>query len=222
MKICNKCKINKEETEFHKTKNYCKECSKIYCLEYRIKNKEKIKQYYILNKEKILERQKIYNKENRKERKAYEERYRSVKENYDRYRLSIENWRKNNKKYHKKSRKEYMKIFRKSSLNQRLRENISHRIRFSLINKDKIKDDLTEKYLGCSIKFYIKYLESLFTSEMTWGNYGKGKYWEIDHIIPISKFDFSKEEEIYKAFNYKNTQPLTIFENRSKNNNIIR
>lgn len=41
---------------------------------------------------------------------------------------------------------------------------------------------------------------------MNWANHGK--IWEIDHIIPLSSFDLTIEENIYKAFNYKNTQPL--------------
>jgi 5-methylcytosine-specific restriction endonuclease McrA len=71
------------------------------------------------------------------------------------------------------------------------------------------KKDKSINELGCSIKEYIIYLESKFTSNMSWGNYGT--YWEIDHIIPLSKNG---------SFHYTNTQPLTITENRKKGNRI--
>jgi hypothetical protein len=51
---------------------------------------------------------------------------------------------------------------------------------------------------------------------MNWKNYGT--YWEIDHIKPISLFDLTKKQEIKKCFNYKNTKPLSINENRQKEN----
>jgi hypothetical protein len=53
---------------------------------------------------------------------------------------------------------------------------------------------------------------------MSWENYGKGKYWEIDHIKPISLFS---EGEIEIAFHYTNTQPKPITYNRKKGNRFI-
>lgn len=55
--------------------------------------------------------------------------------------------------------------------------------------------------------------------EMNWNNHGE--VWEIDHIIPCSNFDLTKEEEQKKCFHYLNTQPLTFEENRSKSDKII-
>lgn len=71
------------------------------------------------------------------------------------------------------------------------------------------KDRSTLEYLGCSIDQYKTHLESQFTIEMTWNNWGT--YWEIDHKIPLSKGG---------TFHFTNTQPLTITENRKKSNKM--
>ena len=63
--------------------------------------------------------------------------------------------------------------------------------------------------MGCNYETYKQHLESLFTDEMNWGNYGD--YWEIDHILPLSKGG---------SFHYTNTQPLTVLENRKKGNKL--
>ena len=40
-----------------------------------------------------------------------------------------------------------------------------------------------------------KHLEAQFRDGMTWENYGRGG-WQIDHIIPISAFNFTSEHDI--------------------------
>ena len=65
------------------------------------------------------------------------------------------------------------------------------------------------KYLGCNFNEYSEYLENQFDKNMSWGNYGE--YWEIDHIIPLSKGG---------SFHYTNTQPLTVEENRKKKDSL--
>jgi hypothetical protein len=88
MKICTKCKLNKELLCFNKNKYICKKCvsnynkqykqsnsitTKQYNKIYKYKHKQEIKeyqakynkQYYIKNKKVILEKGKIYNLENR-------------------------------------------------------------------------------------------------------------------------------------------------------------
>lgn len=68
--------------------------------------------------------------------------------------------------------------------------------------------------LGCGIEEYKLFLENKFKPDMTWENHGK--LWEIDHIIPCSKFDLTNLEQQKQCFNYLNTQPLYKSENRSK------
>jgi hypothetical protein len=86
---------------------------------------------------------------------------------------------------------------------------------FCALNK---KNRHTIEYLGCN------YHE--FTSWVADNNNGytlmnHGKEWHIDHVIPLSKFNLDDEEDQLIAFNWRNTMPLSVKENLSKNNKII-
>ena len=45
--------------------------------------------------------------------------------------------------------------------------------------------------------------------------------YQIDHIIPLSKFDFNKAEDIKECFKPKNHQVLTIKQNQSKGSKLF-
>ena len=72
----------------------------------------------------------------------------------------------------------------------------------------RVNDKDAEALLGCTFKEYKEYIGDEF------GRYPGQLSWEtlpgmeIDHKIPISKFDISTEEGAQKAFNYKNSQPI--------------
>ena len=149
--------------------------------------------------------------------KKYSKKYRSDPNNKEKQKKKASEWRDNNREHVRKSRANYMKEYRKKSPIYKLRENIGHYIRKALIDSIP-KSGTYKKYLGCPINEYKQYLEKLFNPEMNWENYGT--YWEIDHKKAISNFDLTKEEEIYKAFHYTNTQPLTVKENRQKSNKL--
>lgn len=70
------------------------------------------------------------------------------------------------------------------------------------------------KDLGCSIEFLKQYLEAKFYAGMTWNNWGK--IWELDHIIPLWKFDLTDREQFLIANNYENLQPLTVDKHKKK------
>lgn len=110
----------------------------------------------------------------------------------------------------------------KNDLNFRLKQRIRNRIVKILKLNNYRKKDETLNYLGCSVNQYKDYLQSKFELNMTWDNYGRTvDSWNIDHIIPLSKFDLSKDEEKYKAFNYTNTQPMWASLNSSKGNRYV-
>jgi CRISPR/Cas system Type II protein with McrA/HNH and RuvC-like nuclease domain len=100
---------------------------------------------------------------------------------------------------------ENAKIRRKDP-NTRLKEALRARI-YNKMKSNKTQSSIEQ--LGCTIDQYKIHLEYQFNSEMNWDNWGT--YWEIDHIVPLSKGG---------TFHFSNTQPLTITENRKKSNRI--
>ena len=57
---------------------------------------------------------------------------------------------------------------------------------------------------------------------MSWDNYGRNG-WEIDHIKPISSFNFNsyKDKEFKECWSLENLQPLWAEENIRKSNKIF-
>lgn len=69
-------------------------------------------------------------------------------------------------------------------------------------------------FLGVQLSFFKSFLEYQFTPEMSWNNYGT--IWEIDHVIPCSYFDLTKEEAKRKCFRWSNMRPLIKQDNLKK------
>ena len=82
----------------------------------------------------------------------------------------------------------------------------------SAIKRDQ-KSGSAVKDLGCTIEELKLYLESQFEDNMSWDNHGE---WHIDHIKPLASFDLTNEEELKKACNYTNLQPLWAKDNLKK------
>lgn len=76
----------------------------------------------------------------------------------------------------------------------------------------------TETLFGISIERFKAYIESKFMEGMSWSNHGK---WQFDHIVPLSSFDFSKEEDQKRASHYTNVQPLWAKDNMAKYTKVI-
>jgi hypothetical protein len=162
---------------------------------------EYYKQYYNKNKEAYQKRSKKHQENNPGINSKYWENF---KKNGDieQHKLRVKEWNKDNK-----DRINYLnRERRKNNPSIRLQDSVSSTINRYL--KEKTKK--TNEYLGCTYEEYALYLEKQFDNKMNWGNYGK--YWEIDHIHPLSKGG---------SFHYTNTRPLPIIENRSKGSKII-
>jgi hypothetical protein len=198
MKICNACKIEKDNDSFYKDKrdknklqNKCVVCCKsyysenkkrieVYKKEYYQKNKEKIKakknQHYKNNRKSIIKKQKLYIEKNR------------VKVNL------------------------YYKTKKLEDINFKLKHILRSRLLQAL--KNNYKSGSAVKDLGCSIEQLKCYLENKFEAGMTWENHGK---WHIDHIKPLASFDLEDREQLLQACHFTNLQPLWAEENLRKN-----
>ena len=205
MKSCIKCKgiFELNLNNFYKRKlskdgfdNMCKNCKREYDKQYKLINKEKIyakcREWNSLNKEKLEKTTQNWIQNNQEKHKEIK------KKAFKKYLTNPQNLDKR-RKYDKK----YTKYKRQNNIEYQIKDSVGSIINYHLKER---KSESTIKYLGCSIKEYITYLENKFLKEMNWENYGE--VWEIDHKIPLSTFDLTKENNIYKAFNYQNTQPL--------------
>lgn len=211
MKTCYKCKIIQPYENFGLLKTSkdghrydCKNCRKLY----RLQNKDHIisksKAYYQENKQTLNQQSKEYRIQNSAKIKKQRSEYRQKSD------VSA-HIKKKNKEY-LPIRKEKIKLKRINDLNFKLSE-----ILRSKFNRA-IKKNKYSNFLGCDVVFLKMWLEFNFTNDMTWDNIGK--VWHIDHVLPISLFDFTQTSNINICFNWTNLQPMKSTENISKSNKI--
>jgi len=160
------------------------------------------------------EYQKEYSKDYRSKSKTHQKEYnqkRNADPEFQEYQKEYSkeyNSRPEVKERNKKYRKERYENDKEFRLEASTRGSITYALKIGLLDssyKGKSKEDV-EAILGCTIFFYIKYLENQFYPEMTWENYST--VWEIDHIIPIASFKGELIEKQKEAFHYTNTRPL--------------
>lgn len=215
-KKCGTCQNIKPITEFGVRRvskdglmYCCKLCARRGCREWRKDNPEKVREsnkkcrfgklrpknanangrrYYWKNRVRILARGKQLLVEKRLD-PEYLERERVYRNSY----------------YLKRSKMPQHKI--RSALHARL-----HKI---LKRAKQNKTATTLDFLGCSLDYFMRFIERKFQPGMTWENYGFDG-WHIDHRKPCAAFDLSDEMERRWCFHYSNLQPMWAHENMSK------
>lgn len=207
-KKCKNCKQVKNYEDFPKKlfktkyKGMCRKCRK----------KIRDNNYYNRHKKQHRASSKAtYYKDHRKS-KEYHKKYRETNSEL----IAKKRKERSQTKEFKKWRKKYFNNKRKTDINYRLGCNLRSRLLRAM--KLNSKNGSAVKDLGCSIEEFKQYLESKFQVGMTWKNYGHGMdKWNIDHVIPIIKFDLTDRSQFLKACNFTNLQPMWQKDNFKKN-----
>jgi len=211
-RICSCCGLEKLETDFRKEKykKQCKQCLNIKSLQYNKKNANKIKEY-----------SKTYQQGDK--RKEYITKY---------YQLNKSELMVIQKEY------EYKKYHNDPAY--RLRRIVSAAIAKSLKSKNLFKNKSSfTKHVSYKMQELKKHLESQFESWMSWNNHGKYNSktwndndsstwtWQIDHIIPHSRFLYvtMKSQCFQDCWALINLRPLNAKQNLmdgvTKNRHIV-
>lgn len=204
LKQCTKCGkfkpldcFNKNNKSKDGLKSWCRDCTKA---DYE-QHKEQYKQYREEHKDVRNKQHKLWYKDNRTHCISYGKDYYSqnteqckkVSHNYVNPNWGLDYYNQN------KLRFNFHKSVVRSLLSSQTKEQY---IYYNTLpyNKEQLKE----------------HLESQFTPEMSWDNYGT--YWELDHIIPQNVFDLSDihSKDFQICWSLMNLRPLTIKENRSR------
>jgi hypothetical protein len=208
-KKCTKCSLEKPATlEFfnkHQRGKYglhaaCKDCRSKERVKWYEQNPDYNKSYYETNRKEIRSQQLNYAKKNR-----------SQKHQYDQDRKPLRNAQ-------AKERWRFDPIYRLRKIFRR---------RFSHFLSSNITANM-EKYVGCTLDELKSHIESLWHDGMSWDNYGNpngdhSDCWHIDHIIPVSSFDYENdlEQSLRDCWHYTNLQPLWAKDNLTKSFHLL-
>lgn len=209
------------------------------------KQREYAHRWYLLNRERLKPIREAWNIKNAAAMKDYRSRYNLANAETRREKIQkftkehpelVKEWRKRSKikcrarnlewqRAYNARTKERRKQYNRSRIENdpmfRLRRALEARIRIAVKKKYGKKARKTMSLVGCDIPFLRTYIESRFKEGMSWTNYGYGAdRWNIDHVIPCSRFDLSQSGEQQQCFHYSNLQPLWHVDNRNKSDSI--
>lgn len=192
-KFCRKCESDCPISEFKHGKSHCYTCQKKMSCDWKARNREHVAQY-----------NKTYKEDNKESVKEYNSKYHAE------HREQI-----------KVATRETHRRLKKTCPNFKIAQTLRNRLYVAVRNATKSnasKSGRTLDILGCSMDTFLKWLQFNFSRQMTLENHGQ--IWHLDHVIPCSKFDLSKEQEVNKCFHWTNIQPLMCKDNLSKNNKV--
>jgi hypothetical protein len=137
-------------------------------------------------------------------------------ENKDRYKITHEIYRKENKEKINQGIIEYIRNRLKKDSFFKLKHNLRVRVKQYIKLKNITTRNSTFDFVGCEPNFLENHIQEQFSHGMSWDNYGK---WHIDHKIPLSMA--KTEEELYKLCHYTNLQPMWASDNLMKGAKIL-
>lgn len=214
-KVCTKCGAAKPLSEYGKLATSrtglsprCKACERRRGMEWHHSNKDRANANARAWKAKNRERVSEYNKRYAEQDQAKSERFsRWSRANEERRREYQREWNKANPERVSEHNRRRLAI-----PSHRINNAIRCRIWSSLGGK---KWGRTFDLLGYGLEDLMRHIERQFTNKMDWTNYGE---WHIDHIIPLSSFDYTSTDDpdFRAAWALTNLRPVWARENLRK------
>ena len=235
---CKECSREYQREYQRKNRHVLKAKNRAY---YRTKGKIKAKIWYLANRDRMLEYQTHYRELHKDEKKEYDR----IRNQRPEIKLRKRKHRQTQamKEWHSQYMKDYLqdpenkKRMYQSTCNNikrklktdpkfKLNANIRNYIRYSLKVRGASKNGRKwERLVGYTLDDLVVHIEQLWRPGMTWQNHGRGPdKWQIDHVIPISAFDFTSAEDIgfKQCWALTNLQPLWADENLEKRDKLTR
>jgi len=192
--------------------------------------KEHSRQYYIKNKKRIYENSKQYQLNHPEKTKEYRKRCHiknkekdneQTREYYQKHREEMVEAHAKWYQDHKKERNKYQRDKRKTDLKYNLNRRMSAMVRNSL--RGNKNGQYWEDLIGYTLIDLIKHLKKTIPDGYNWQDCLNGRL-HIDHIIPISAFNFStpKHVDFKRCWALENLRLLPAEENLRKNNKLFR
>jgi len=219
-KKCNKCGETKP------FKNYCRnngnKCKKDNCQAHcRECSHKEFNKYRLNHKEQISKRYKNYCNDNKKKINLIHKNYRLI--NKDKCNeWNRKSW-KNDKYRHERRRKYHINVLTKRP-DYKLKKLLRARIKNAVKIYETIKSNKTMILIGCDANFLKQHLQQTAINNGYFNfdiNNFSGKEFNIDHIIPCSKFNLKCSYHQKLCFNWTNLQILSAKENQVKKDKIL-
>jgi hypothetical protein len=158
----------------------------------------------------ILEAKKAYYRQNKDKHAKYQEI------NKEKRSVIMREWRATHKPEIRTKTREYIK--------NKLENDDDFAIKYYMRQgfRRMVKDGFTWRYLfniaGYTYQDYLDYFNANYKDEFE--EYRRSKKYHIDHIIPVSAYDFSNTEDIKRCWNPRNLRIISVEENIKKSNKI--
>ena len=173
--------------------------------------------YHAANRGKVLARQAAYRAANPGVMKASAAKWRAA--NAGKVKASTAKWRAANAGRYRASATAWQSKRYQTDPNFRIAATIRNHLH-RIVKSGGVKDAASISYVGCTAAKLRRHLEKQFAPGMTWQNHGE---WHIDHITPLSAFDFAAfPAQIKQAEHYTNLRPMWARDNINKGDAILR
>ena len=177
------------------------------------KKRESNRKWVAANRERVREISRKYRAANPEKKRESNRKWYAA--NSKKQREVTRKWVAANPERVRETNRKYAAYKRATDPNFRLIRNMRNSLYRVL--RGRSKSASTMKIIGCTVEELFKHFESCSTWEpwMTRENYGKGG-WDVDHIIPIAKWDDNCPLQFIACWDKSNLQPLEHIANIKK------